>query len=339
MKTRVFESHQAEEAAELIRQGKLLAIPTETVYGLGADGLNSKAVAKIFAAKGRPEDNPLILHIADGGWMKWYCRDLPPEAGRLAAAFWPGPLTLIVKRGDRVPDIVTAGLDTVGIRCPDHPVARAVISAAGVPIAAPSANRSGRPSPTTAAHVLEDMDGLIDGLIDGGPCTVGVESTILDLTCVPPRLLRPGGVALEALKEVLGEIVVDDGALRTLGEGETARAPGMKYRHYAPSAPVTVVRGDPDETAAYIALHAGSAAGILCFDEYVWTFDGYKVILFGSKADKHVQARRLFDALRAFDEAGVTEIWAQCPDDAGLGLAIANRLSKAAGFRVVEVPQ
>ena len=193
------------DAAAILRRGGLLGIPTETVYGLGADALNEDAVSRIFLAKGRPQDNPLIIHVPDASWLESYCRDVPPAAYRLAERFWPGPLTMILPRRDIVPLQTTGGLETVGVRCPNHPVTLAIIEAAGVPIAAPSGNTSGRPSPTTAAHMIEDMDGRIDGIVDGGPCTVGVESTIIDLTVTPPRLLRPGGLPLESLRQVLGD--------------------------------------------------------------------------------------------------------------------------------------
>ena len=197
------------QAAAILRRGGLLGIPTETVYGLGADALNETAVRHIFEAKGRPQDNPLIIHVPDASWLERYCREVPETAYRLAERFWPGPLTMILPRREIVPLQTTGGLETVGVRCPDHPVTRAIIEAAGVPVAAPSGNTSGRPSPTTAGHMAEDMDGKIDGIVDGGPCAVGVESTIIDLTVTPPRLLRPGGLPLEALEEVLGTVAVD----------------------------------------------------------------------------------------------------------------------------------
>ena len=324
-------------AAAILRAGGLVGIPTETVYGLGANGLSSAAVGKIFAAKGRPQDNPLILHVPDASWLARYCREVPDSAYTLAARFWPGPLTMILPRKDVVPDAVTAGLDTVGVRCPNHPVTLAIIRAADVPVAAPSGNTSGRPSPTRAEHMVEDMAGKIDAIVDGGPCGVGVESTIIDLTCTPPRLLRPGGLPLEALEEVLGEVAVDAALLRPLGEGEKPKAPGMKYRHYAPKAPVTVVLGEPSATADYIAAHLGEHTGVICFDEWAGRFAGHVVENIGSAARKDEQARRVFDALRAFDHTDVTEIYAQCPHEDGLGLAVANRLKKAAGFHVVEV--
>ena len=323
-------------AAAILRSGGLLAIPTETVYGLGANGLDADAVRRIFEAKGRPQDNPLILHLAGPHWLERYCADVPPLAYLLAKRFWPGPLTMILKRKPIVPDITTAGLDTVGVRCPDHPVTLAILRSAAVPVAAPSANLSGRPSCTTVEDVLEDMDGKIDGIVDGGPCTVGVESTILDLTCTPPRLLRPGGLALEELESVVGKVEVDKAVSAALSEGEKPRAPGMKYRHYAPQAPVTVVTGKPERTAREIATRMRKTSGIICFDEFADRFQGHEVHSLGSVQDKATQAQRVFDALRTFDNSGVTEIYAQCPDSRGLGLAVGNRLKKAAGFQIID---
>ena len=331
---------QISAAADILRQGGLVGIPTETVYGLGANALDAEAVNKIFEAKGRPQDNPLIIHIPGPQWLPRYCEDVPPLAYTLARKFWPGPLTMILKRKPIVPDATTAGLDTVGVRCPDHQVTLSIIREAGVPVAAPSANTSGRPSPTTAQHMMEDMNGKIDAIVDGGPCSVGVESTIIDLTCEPPRLLRPGGITLEQLRSVLGTVDVDPAVTRLLGAGEKPKAPGMKYRHYAPKAPVTVVTGDPARAAAYMAEHAGAEDGIICFDEFLPLFaqgTARPVMDLGPAGDKAEQARHIFDALRAFDHTDVTAIWAQCPDTEGIGLAIANRLNKAAGFHIISV--
>ena len=318
MNTQRLTAGQTEQAAELLRRGGLLGIPTETVYGLGADGLNSQAVAHIFEAKGRPQDNPLILHIPTADWLERYCADIPPAAYALAERFWPGPLTMILKRKPIVPDAVTAGLDT-----------------ADRPVAAPSGNTSGRPSPTNMADMLEDMDGKIDGIVDGGPCSVGVESTIIDLTEQPPRLLRPGGITLEQLESVLGEVAVDPAVTRLMGAGEQPKAPGMKYRHYAPKAPVTVVQGAPETAARYIQTHMAPGDGVICFDEYTSLFEGHPLEQLGPSTDVPEQARRVFDALRWFDGTDVTHIWAQCPDATGIGLAVANRLNKAAGFHIV----
>ena len=323
-------------AAKILREGGLVAIPTETVYGLGANGLDPNAVNRIFEAKGRPQDNPLILHVTGAQWLPRYCREIPPIAYVLARKFWPGPLTMILKRSAVVPDETTAGLDTVAVRCPNHPVTLSIIREAGIPIAAPSANTSGRPSCTTAQDVLEDMEGKIEGIVDGGPCTVGVESTILDLTCEPPRLLRPGGLPLEDLERLIGHVDVDKAVTGKLEEGEKPKAPGMKYRHYAPKAPVTVVTGAPAASAAEIARRVGPTSGVICFDEYVHLFPDQEVHALGPAADKLTQAQRVFDALRTFDGSSVTEVYAQCPDNRGLGLAIGNRLKKAAGFHIIE---
>ena len=338
MNTKRLTEQNMDEAAAILRDGGLVGIPTETVYGLGANGLNEEAVAHIFEAKGRPQDNPLILHIPDASWLERYCKDIPLTAYKLADAYWPGPMTMILRRKDIVPDAVTAGLDTVGMRCPAHPLCRAIIDAAGVPVAAPSGNTSGRPSPTTAQHMLEDMDGKIDAI---GPCSVGVESTIIDLTETPARLLRPGGITLEQLEAVLGEVAVDPAVTRLMGAGEQPKAPGMKYRHYAPKAPVTVVTGDPQKSAEYIASHASPEDGIICFDEFLPLFtrrsETRPVMDLGPAGDKEEQARHIFDALRSFDHTSVPAIWAQCPDATGIGLAIANRLNKAAGFHIIRV--
>lgn len=322
-------------AAKILREGGLVGIPTETVYGLGADGANPAAVRRIFAVKGRPQDNPLILHISGAQWLPRYCADIPPVAYTLVRKFWPGPLTLILKRQPTVPDETTAGLDTVGVRCPNHPVTLAIIREAGIAIAAPSANVSGRPSCTTAQDVLEDMGGRVDMVVDGGPCSVGVESTVLDLTCEPPRLLRPGGLPVEDIERLIGHVDVDRAVNTSLGKGEHPGAPGMKYRHYAPKAPVTVVTGAPPASAREIERRAGPTAGVICFDEYAHLFPQQLVHPLGPSRDKLLQAQRVFEALRSFDSSEVTEIFAQCPDNRGLGLAIGNRLKKAAGFHII----
>ena len=343
MKTIVFhpetDNTAIQQAAAILRHGGLLGIPTETVYGLGANALDETAVLHIFEAKGRPQDNPLILHVPGADWLELYCHDIPPVAYTLAERFWPGPLTMILPRRDIVPLRTTGGLETVGVRCPDHPMTLAIIREAGIPVAAPSGNTSGRPSPTTAQHMLEDMDGKIDGIVDGGPCSVGVESTIIDLTVTPPRLLRPGGLPLESLEEVLGTVAVDKAVRQKLADGEQAKAPGMKYRHYAPKAPVTVITGTPGASAAYIAAHLTKHSGVICFDEYAPLFEGHTIHRLGPAGDKLAQAQHVFDALRTFNGTDVTEIFAQCPDEGGLGLAVGNRLKKAAGFHVVEAPR
>lgn len=340
MKTVYFQGasqQNIDAAARIVRAGGLLAIPTETVYGLGANALNEEAVTRIFEAKGRPQDNPLIIHVPDSSWLERYCAQVPPEAYQLAERFWPGPLTMILPRKPIVPLRTTGGLETVGVRCPDHPITRAIIAAADVPVAAPSGNLSGRPSPTCIADMIEDMDGRIDGMFDGGPCAVGVESTIIDLTCTPPRLLRPGGLPLEALEQVLGHVDVDRAVVARLADDERPRAPGMKYRHYAPKAPVTVVTGPPERSARYIRAQLPPDAGVICFSAYTDLFSDCVCHDLGPEEDQAEQARRVFDALRQFDHESVSEIFAQCPDAAGLGLAVSNRLKKAAGFHVIEL--
>lgn len=342
MNTKILTENDIGVAADILKAGGLVGIPTETVYGLGANGLNPIAVEHIFQAKGRPQDNPLILHIPEVSWLERYCEHIPDAAYALAEKFWPGPMTMILPRQKNVPDIVTAGLDTVGMRCPAHEMCRSILNVADIPVAAPSGNTSGRPSPTTAQHMLEDMDGKIDAIMDGGPCQVGVESTIIDLTCNPPQLLRPGGITFEELQMVLGDVTVDPAVTRLLGAGERPKAPGMKYRHYAPKAPVTVLTGSPYKTASYMAKQAKIGDGIICFTEYLSLFEKWgtesAVVDLGPVAHKEIQAQRIFDALRFFDHTSVSVIWAQCPDIEGIGLAITNRLNKAAGFHIIEVP-
>lgn len=325
------------EAAQIIQNGGLLAIPTETVYGLGADALNGKAVVKIFEAKGRPQDNPLLIHIPDVSWLEKYCEDIPPLAYRLAEAFWPGPLTMILKSRPCIPNETTCGLDTVGVRCPDNEVTAEIIRLAGVPIAAPSANRSGHPSCTSAETVLDDFAGRIDGVVDDGPCQVGVESTILDLTSTPPRLLRPGGLSLEEIRKVVPEAEADASIYRQLREGEKPKAPGMKYRHYAPKAPVTAVLGSGQEGADYIKEHIEVGEGVICYEEYLSMFEGYQCRSLGREDAPAEHARKVFEVLRSFDKTDVTHIWTQCPGEEGLDLAVSNRIKKAAGFHMIKV--
>lgn len=334
------DENAVQTAADLLLQGEIVGMPTETVYGLAANALNGPAVRKIFAAKGRPQDNPLIVHVSDFDQIPALVSAIPEAAKKLAEAFWPGPMTMILPKGENILDEVSAGLDTVGIRMPSHPMARALIRQAGVPLAAPSANLSGRPSTTTAQHVLEDLSGKIAAVLEGGSCSVGVESTVISLAVQPPRLLRPGGISLEQLRSVLGEVEVDKALYQKIDDSTKVSAPGMKYRHYAPKAAVTVFTGDPDQTARCIGRFAGESSGVLCFDEYERDFpQAGTVLTFGSRDNVAGQAQNVFDALRHFDETSVTEIYAQCPDDRGIGLAVANRLKKAAGFHVIALPK
>ena len=322
----------AQTAAEIIKNGGLVAIPTETVYGLGADGLNPDAVAKIFIAKGRPQDNPLILHIAGPEQIGQLCHHVPPEAYALAEAFWPGPLTMILPAKDIVPKCTTGGLSTVGVRCPDCNVTRQIIRLAGVPIAAPSANISGKPSTTTAEHVRHDHDGRIDCIVDGGPCQVGVESTIIDLTEERPRLLRPGGITLEMLQAYLGDIVIDKAVCAAVDQDAVVKAPGMKYRHYAPDCRVLIVDGDLPAAAAYIEKNWIPGNRVLCFEEELSVFAPFSPLAYGKEQDADTLLAGLFSALRQLDDPAIGTVFARCPRGNGKALAVQNRLEKAAGF-------
>ena len=326
-------------AAEFIKNGELVAIPTETVYGLGANGLNPEAVAKIFQAKGRPQDNPLILHIADAADMEKFCHSIPEVAYRLAEAFWPGPLTLVLPARENVPSCTTAGLPTVAVRCPDNEVTREIIRLSGVPIAAPSANISGKPSTTTAAHVLHDHDGKIAAVVDGGPCRVGVESTILDLSEKEPRLLRPGGITGEQLCRIVGDIVIDKAITASVDKDEVVKAPGMKYRHYAPDCKVLIVDGDVAAAVSYVKEHFVPGNRVLCFEEELEAFKGFDPLAYGKNADRDTLLAGLFAALRELDDKRIGTVFARCPSGSGKALAVQNRLGKAAGFQQVHPRQ
>ena len=326
----------AQIAADIIRRGGLVAIPTETVYGLGADGLNEQAVVKIFEAKGRPQDNPLILHVAEPMEMEKFCHDIPEAAYDLAERFWPGPLTMVLPARDIVPRRTTAGLDTVAVRCPDNAVTREIIRLSGVPIAAPSANISGKPSTTTAQHVLYDHDGKIDAIVDGGPCRVGVESTIVDLTEERPRLLRPGGITPEQLTAVLGDLVIDKAVTAQIDKDAVVKAPGMKYRHYAPAEPVVIVAGSREKAAAYIHRHFAPGDRVLCFDEELPLYADCNPLSYGKESNVGTLSAGLFAALRELDDASITKVYARCPVGGGVAYAVQNRLKKAAAFHIVD---
>ena len=325
-----------ETAARIIRDGGLVGMPTETVYGLAANALDEKAVRKIFAAKGRPQDNPLIVHISEFSQIRPLVRRVPEGAGKLAAAYWPGPMTMVLEKSALIPEITCAGLPTVGIRFPSHPAARALISAAGVPIAAPSANLSGLPSTTTAEHVMRDMNGRIDAVLDGGPCGVGVESTIVTLASDPPRLLRPGGITLEQLRAVLGRVDVDNAVMNPLPKGAHPLSPGMKYKHYSPKANVIILRGGEAAYAGYVNTHAEPGVAALCYcgEEKLLRVPA---VCYGGETDYSAQARDLFDALRRLDDIGAKTVYARCPEPKGVGLAVYNRLMRAAGFEVLRL--
>jgi len=319
-----------ELCAETIRNGGAVAFPTETVYGLGANALDERAVAGVFAIKGRQEDNPLIVHVASLQDALPLVKETPDILRPLAEKFWPGPLTLIMRKSGIIPHNVTAGLNTVAVRVPEHPAALALIRACGCPVAAPSANPSGRPSPTTAMHVQNDLAGRIRYILDGGDCRVGLESTVLDISGRTPRILRPGGVTYDELTEVLEFVETF-----SRSEGEAPRSPGMKYRHYAPKAPVTAVLGPPEKTAQYIERRMGARSAALMFDDF--ELNHPNVVTFGPSRDHTEQAARLFSALRKLDGMDISEIYAQTPDEGGLGSAVANRIKKAAGGFIVDL--
>lgn len=329
-------------AGELIRQGELVAFPTETVYGLGGDALKESSARKIYAAKGRPSDNPLIIHIAKWEDIYYICRDIPKAAGKLADAFWPGPLTMILKRADVVPLATTGGLDTVAVRLPGHAVARAFIEAAGGYVAAPSANVSGRPSPTLAKYVLEDMGDKIPLIIDGGEVGIGVESTIVDLTGETPVILRPGYITHEMLEAVLGK-VTDDATMMEVLEDVAPKAPGMKYRHYAPKGSLTIVTGDTEAVIKYIneackeAAGQGKRTGVLCTNETDGRYQADCVKCVGSRAEESTVAQSLYRVLRECDDEGLEVLFAESFEAEGIGQAIMNRLLKAAGHHVIQV--
>jgi L-threonylcarbamoyladenylate synthase len=331
-------------AAQVIRDGGLVAFPTETVYGLGANALDDRAALRIFEAKKRPADNPLIVHIANNDDINLLAERLPKEVEMLTDNFWPGPLTLLVPKSELVPDTTTAGLATVAIRMPSHPVARALIAEADVPIAAPSANLAGRPSPTTAKHVLDDLSGRIDIVIDGGAVGFGVESTVLDLTAKVPTVLRPGPVTVEKLSQVLGEVEVHRVAkAEAPTEVVVARAPGMKHKHYAPKAEVTVIEGSLEGMVSKIQElageheRAGKKVGIMATSETANRYRADVVKVVGARQRPKTVAKNLFKALRGFDEEGVEVVLAEGLEPTGIGLAVMNRLRKAAGHNIVRV--
>ena len=323
-----------DRAAKLLQDGQLVAIPTETVYGLAANALDGAAVASIFAAKDRPMDNPLIVHIGDLSDWAPLVTHIPDDAQKLADAYWPGPLTIILPAAECIPPEVTGGLSTVAVRFPAHPVAQAVILHSGCPLAAPSANRSGSPSPTNAARVAEDMNGRIAAILDGGDCAVGVESTVVDLCHTPPRLLRPGGITPEMLEAIVGPIEIDPAVTHALQKGAVAASPGMKYKHYAPRAEVHIVKGAPAAYSAYVNAHADDGVFALCFEEDVENLT-VPAVTYGRREDALSQARQLFDSLRRLDEHCATTVYAACPAPSGVGLAVYNRLLRAAAFRVM----
>jgi len=334
------------EASEILRKGGLVAFPTETVYGLGGDATDKEASRKIYAAKGRPSDNPLIVHIARFSQLQEISKDLPENAKKLADAFWPGPLTMVVNKNEVIPYETTGGLDTVAVRMPNNPIALALIEESGCMIAAPSANTSGRPSPTKASHVYEDLSGKIDAILDGGAVDIGLESTIVDLTEDVVTILRPGYINMEMLKEVVGEVRIDPGIVyndKGTTSGAKPKAPGMRYKHYAPKGDLTIISGDEDKVVAKIneltkqAIEAGSKVGIIATSETADRYSDGQILVIGDRSDEGSIAHNLYDILRKFDELGVDLIYSESFATPNMGQAIMNRLLKAAGQKTLDV--
>ncbi len=328
------------QAADIIKRGGIVAFPTETVYGLGANGLNEEAVKNIYRAKGRPSDNPLILHISNIEELDPLVREIPDLAYACMERFWPGPLTIIFKKSQLIPHIITAGLDTVAIRMPDHRIASKLISLSGVPIAAPSANLSGRPSPTKGIHVIEDMVGKIDMIIDGGDTGLGLESTVLDLSTDRSTILRPGGITLEGLREVIPNVTQDESITN---KNKIPKSPGQKYRHYAPNADMILYTGDIDKIVQEINIQAevyidqGKKVGIMATEETKNKYNLGQVLISGSRMKRETIAHNLFDILRSFDELDVDIILAEGVAFDNIGMAIMNRMVKAASGKVINL--
>lgn len=326
----------AAKAAEILQNGGLVSVPTETVYGLMGNAFSDEVSEKIFEAKGRPSDNPFIVHICDLVMLQSVVREIPESAVQLARRFWPGPLTMIMYKNGSISDKATCGLDTVAVRMPSNPVALAVIQASGLPLSGPSSNLSGRPSPTSAAHVIDDLNGRIPLIIDGGPCTVGVESTVISLVGDVPTILRPGIISLEEIREILPDAVVSHAVTEDIKEGEVVLSPGMKYKHYSPLADVFLIKGSFEKYREYVTEHAQSDAYAMCFDGEE-DFVGIPAISYGPKDDPETQAKRVYKTLRAFDKFGAAVVFARCPESTGKSLSVYNRMIRAAGFKVIDL--
>lgn len=329
------------KAARILKKGGLVAFPTETVYGLGANGLNAEACRKIYEAKGRPSDNPLILHIGDIKQLYDIVVDIPDNAKKLIDSFWPGPMTGIFNKSNIVPSSVCGGLNTVAVRFPSNETAKKLILASGVPLAAPSANTSGKPSPTKAEHVQHDMNGKIDMIIDGGECDFGIESTIVDFTEKIPVILRPGAITKEMLENVVGKIVFDKAVYSLLSGGEKPKAPGMKYKHYAPEADIVLVNGSAENVVKKINsllsedFKNGLKSGVMCRESNLKLYNSKFVLSFGNSAD--TAGKVLFDNLRKFDDISINKVYSETFDESNVGMAVMNRLKKAAGYKIINV--
>lgn len=335
--TKIFtQESDLNEAAKIIKSGGLVAVPTETVYGLAADALNESAIKKIFKVKGRPSDNPLIVHISHIDELSTLVNKIPSKAKILADKFWPGPLTMILMKSEKIPYETTAGLDTIAIRMPSLHITRKFIEKCETPLAAPSANLSGKPSPTSCAHVIDDLQGKVEAIIDGGNCEYGVESTVITLVTDTPKLLRPGGITLEQLQQVIGHVDVDEAVLNKLCSNTIASSPGMKYKHYAPNTKVIMVNGSSKKFIQYVNKQANDNILAICFDEEI-KYITVQTISYGSIHDQKQQAAKLFDTLRKTDSMQVNCVYAHAPIPSGIGLATYNRLIRSAGFEVVDL--
>ena len=337
MNTKIFTKNELSEAAAMIRNGGIVVMPTETVYGLAANAFDAEAIQKVFAAKGRQADNPLIVHIANNSDWEKLVEEIPPKARQLADRFWPGPLTIILKKKPIVPDIVSGGLDTVAVRMPKNKIAFRFIRECGCPLAAPSANLSGCPSPTKLSHVMKDMNGRVDGIIEGGDCMVGLESTVISLVGDKPIILRPGRITAAQISKVIGDVEIHHAVTGDLAEGEKAASPGMKYKHYAPNAAVTIVDGSEQEYIDFIKENADEKTAVICFNEMLEALEGYNTFPLGAGEDSVAQSKKLFDVLRAVDDASLEKAYAPMPSAEGVGLAVNNRLLRAAGFNVIKL--
>lgn len=336
METELLNSSQISRAAEILKDGGIVAIPTETVYGLAANAYNVEAIKKVFEAKGRPSDNPLIVHISDMASIKDIVSEFPESAERLAKNFWPGPLTMILPRNALIPDEVTGGMDSVAVRYPSHTVAQKIISEAGVPLVAPSANISGSPSPTKFEHVVKDLSGKVDAIVDGGDCDIGLESTVISLLDDVPKILRPGKITPEDIIKVLGKVEVDKAVINGLKGDQKALSPGMKYKHYSPKTPVEMIMGNSEEYTNFVNSKKGENIMALCFDEDIEKLE-VTYISYGSIKNTESQAHKLFDILRKVDDLKCEKIYAHYAEKDGLSLAVYNRLVRAAGFDIVRL--
>ncbi|MDR5659725.1 L-threonylcarbamoyladenylate synthase [Serpentinicella sp. ANB-PHB4] len=337
------DSNLIKKGAQMIKNGGVVAFPTETVYGLGANALDTEAVQKIFKAKGRPSDNPLIVHVSSIDEVNPLVKALPKSAIALMKSFWPGPLTIVLEKSEKIPSVVSAGLDTVALRMPDHPIALALIKETLLPIAAPSANISGRPSPTKGEHVIEDLNNRVEGIVVGDDCHVGLESTVLDMTGEVPMILRPGGVTREALETVLGKVEVDPNLNSKEHTENKPKSPGMKYTHYAPKAKVIIIKGEESPVISEIKkmsqnyMDQGSKVGVLCFDETISNYQGVIAKSMGSRENLQIVASNVFRLLREFDKTDVDIILTEGVEEKEIGQAVMNRLTKAAAYRIISV--